>query len=59
MRTRTDLVSNRLAGAYALTSRLSLAFESFGEIQDMADGTSFNEQEHSIGPAFYYTIRRG
>ena len=41
---------------YALTSRLSLALESFGEIQDMADGTSFNEQEHSIGPAFYYTF---
>lgn len=42
--------------SYALTSRLSLALESFGEIQDMADGTSFNEQEHSIGPAFYYTL---
>ena len=41
---------------YALTSRLSLALESFGEIQDMADGTSFNEQEHSVGPAFYYTF---
>lgn len=41
---------------YALTSRLSLALESFGEIQDMADGTSFNEQQHSIGPAFYYTF---
>jgi hypothetical protein len=41
---------------YALTSRLSLALESFGEIQDMADGTSFNEQEHSMGPAFYYTF---
>lgn len=41
---------------YALSSRLSLALEGFGEIQDMADGTSFNEQEHSLGPAFYYTF---
>jgi hypothetical protein len=41
---------------YALNSRLSLALESFGEIQDLADAGSFNEQEHSIGPAFYYTF---
>jgi hypothetical protein len=41
---------------YQVTPRLSLALESFGEIQDMADGSPFNEQEHSIGPAFYYTF---
>lgn len=41
---------------YAVTPRLSLALEGFGEIQDMADGSSFDEQEHSIGPAFYYTF---
>jgi hypothetical protein len=41
---------------YQWKEKLALAFESFGEIQDLADGTPFTEQEHSIGPAFYYTI---
>jgi hypothetical protein len=41
---------------YDVTKRLSLALEMFGEIGDMANAGPFNEQEHSIGPAFYYTI---
>jgi hypothetical protein len=41
---------------YQWKEKFALAFESFGEIQDLADGTPFTEQEHSIGPAFYYTI---
>jgi hypothetical protein len=42
--------------SYELTTRLSLALEMFGEIADLANSGPFNEQEHSIGPAFYYTI---
>jgi hypothetical protein len=41
---------------YEVTKRLSLALEMFGEIGDMANAGPFNEQQHSIGPAFYYTI---
>jgi hypothetical protein len=41
---------------YQLTERLSLALEMFGEIDDMASAGSFDEQQHSIGPAFYWTI---
>ena len=41
---------------YEVTKRLSLALEMFGEIGDMANPGTFNEQEHSIGPAFYWTI---
>lgn len=36
--------------------RLWLAVEMFGEVDDMANSGSFNEQQHSIGPAFYYTF---
>jgi hypothetical protein len=41
---------------YQLTERLSLALEMFGEIDDMANAGPFDEQQHSIGPAFYWTI---
>ena len=41
---------------YELTERLSLALEMFGEIDDMSNAGPFDEQQHSIGPAFYYTI---
>jgi hypothetical protein len=41
---------------YQLTERLSLALEMFGEIGDMANAGPFDEQQHSIGPAFYWTI---
>ncbi|HML93568.1 hypothetical protein [Methyloceanibacter sp.] len=36
--------------------RLWLAVEMFGEIEDMSNAGAFSEQEHSIGPAFYYTF---
>jgi hypothetical protein len=41
---------------YNVTERLALAFESFGEIDDMANAGPFNQQQHSVGPAFYYTL---
>jgi hypothetical protein len=41
---------------YQVTERLSLALEMFGEIDDMANAGPFAEQQHSIGPAFYWTI---
>ena len=40
----------------ALDGRLWLAVEMFGEIEDMANAGPFDLQEHSIGPAFYYTF---
>ncbi len=40
----------------ALGGRLWLAVEMFGEIEDMANAGPFDQQEHSIGPAFYYTF---
>ncbi|MGV1013971.1 MAG: hypothetical protein ACOYB4_03280 [Methyloceanibacter sp.] len=43
---------------YEVTNRLALALEMFGEIEDMANAGPFNTQEHSIGPAFYYTIEK-
>jgi hypothetical protein len=36
--------------------RLWLAVEMFGEVEDMSNAGPFNEQQHSIGPAFYYTF---
>ncbi|MEM7191537.1 MAG: hypothetical protein AAF405_01495 [Pseudomonadota bacterium] len=36
--------------------RLWLAVEMFGEVEDMTNSGSFDEQQHSIGPAFYYTF---
>lgn len=41
---------------YKVTERLGLALEMFGEIDDLAESGPFREQEHSIGPAFYYTL---
>ncbi|ODS04117.1 hypothetical protein AUC71_05695 [Methyloceanibacter marginalis] len=28
----------------------------FGEIDELRNSGSFDEQQHSIGPAFYYTL---
>jgi hypothetical protein len=39
-----------------LDRRLWLAVEMFGEVEDMANAGPFEEQLHSIGPAFYYTF---
>jgi len=36
--------------------RLWLAIEMFGEIEDMSNAGPFDLQQHSIGPAFYYTF---
>ncbi|MEM9590222.1 MAG: hypothetical protein AAF967_02660 [Pseudomonadota bacterium] len=36
--------------------RLWLAVEMFGEIEDMSNAGPFDLQQHSIGPAFYYTF---
>jgi hypothetical protein len=41
---------------YKVTERLALALEMFGEIDDLAESGPFDDQEHSIGPAFYYTL---
>jgi hypothetical protein len=43
---------------YGVTERLALTLEMFGEIEDMANAGPFNDQQHSIGPAFYYAIER-
>jgi hypothetical protein len=39
-----------------MDSKLWLAVEMFGEIDDMANAGPFDEQLHSIGPTFYYTF---
>ncbi|MDJ0513466.1 MAG: hypothetical protein QNJ62_08495 [Methyloceanibacter sp.] len=36
--------------------RLWLAVEMFGEIEDLSNAGPFDLQQHSIGPAFYYTF---
>ncbi|MGI8852276.1 MAG: hypothetical protein ACR2GC_03055 [Methyloceanibacter sp.] len=41
-----------------MTDRLGLTLEMFGEVEDMANAGSFDAQEHSIGPAFYYTFEQ-
>lgn len=40
----------------ALDGALWLAVEMFGEIEDMSNAGPFEQQIHSIGPAFYYTF---
>ncbi|ODA67445.1 hypothetical protein A7A08_01477 [Methyloligella halotolerans] len=47
-------VEYSLQAAYNVTDRLMLAVEAFGEAEDLSS-TSFQEQEHYIGPAFYFT----
>lgn len=41
---------------YEATPKLSLAVEMFGDVEGLANTGAFNEQLHSIGPAFYYTF---
>jgi hypothetical protein len=41
---------------YQLKSRWALALEMFGEIDDLANPGSFNDQNHSLGPTLYYTF---
>lgn len=40
----------------AMGGKLWLAVEMFGEIEDMSNAGPFDQQLHSIGPAFYYTF---
>jgi len=40
----------------AMGGRLWLAVEMFGEVEDMSNAGGFNQQLHSLGPAFYYTF---
>jgi len=37
-------------GEYAVNKRWGLALEMFGEIEDLANAGSFNDQTHSLGP---------
>lgn len=39
-----------------MDGRLWLCVEMFGEIEDMSNAGPFDQQLHSIGPAFYYTF---
>jgi hypothetical protein len=41
---------------YELKSRWTLALQMFGEIDDLADPGSFNDQNHGLGPTLYYTF---
>jgi hypothetical protein len=38
---------------YELSQKLHLALEMFGNIDDLANAGSFNDQEHSLGPVLY------
>jgi hypothetical protein len=38
---------------YELNSRVGLGVEAFGEIEDLANAGSFNDQPHRIGPVIY------
>jgi hypothetical protein len=44
---------------YSLPRNWSLALEMFGNIEDLANSGSFNDQNHSIGPVLYYTFGKG
>jgi hypothetical protein len=41
---------------YELKSHWALALEMFGEIDDLANAGSFDDQKHSLGPTLYYTF---
>ena len=42
---------------YDFTKHWGVGVEMFGEIEDLANAGSFNDQEHSIGPTlFYHTL---
>jgi hypothetical protein len=38
---------------YELNSRVGLGVEAFGEIEDLANAGSFNDQPHRVGPVIY------
>ena len=39
---------------YDLSKRWGVGVEMFGEIEDLANAGSFNDQEHSIGPTLFW-----
>jgi hypothetical protein len=41
---------------YQLNEKTAFALEMFGNIEDLANPGSFNEQEHSIGPVLYMSF---
>jgi hypothetical protein len=41
---------------YEFSEKTALALEMFGNIEDLANAGSFNDQEHSIGPVLYLTF---
>lgn len=41
---------------YEFSEKTALALEMFGNIEDLANPGSFNDQEHSIGPVLYRTF---
>ncbi|MGH6826181.1 hypothetical protein [Methyloceanibacter sp.] len=43
-------------GEYDFTKRWGVGVEMFGEIEDLANAGSFNDQVHSIGPTLFYNL---
>lgn len=41
---------------YEFSEKTALALEMFGNVEDLANPGSFNDQEHSIGPVLYLTF---
>jgi hypothetical protein len=39
---------------HALTERMSVGVEGYGQIKDIADPGAFNDQEHRVGPVVYF-----
>ena len=44
---------------YEFSEKTALALEMFGNIEDLANPGSFNDQEHSIGPVLYLSFGGG
>lgn len=46
-------------GEYDFAKRWGVGVEMFGEVEDLANAGSFNDQVHSIGPTLFYKIGGG
>ncbi len=46
-------------GQYDFAKHWGVGVEMFGEIEDLANAGSFNDQNHSIGPTLFYTLGGG
>jgi hypothetical protein len=44
---------------YDFAKHWGVGVEMFGQIDDLANAGSFNDQNHSIGPTLFYTLGRG